>query len=89
MVINNVKKVITLVFVLFLLAVSIYPENSKAYDYISYGIDVSKYQGIINWSYVATDNVDFAIIRAGTTAINGEKYSQDAYFESNYSGAKK
>lgn len=59
-----------------------------AYDYLSYGIDVSKFQGTIDWNEVATDNVDFAIIRAGTTSINGETYSQDSYFEYNYTNAK-
>ncbi|MDE6797349.1 MAG: hypothetical protein K2J36_04985 [Ruminococcus sp.] len=64
-------------------------ETVKAYDYLSYGIDVSKYQGTIDWNAVAESNkVDFAIIRAGTTAINGENYSQDVYFESNYTNAK-
>ena len=29
------------------------------------GIDVSEWQGNINWSHVKTDNVQFAIIRAG------------------------
>ncbi|MDE5772354.1 MAG: hypothetical protein K2I06_12140 [Ruminococcus sp.] len=85
----NIKKEIALMISLLSFLVIISPQNLMAYDYISYGIDVSKYQGNINWSYVASDNVQFAIIRAGTTAINGEKYSQDAYFESNYSGAKR
>ena len=62
--------------------------ESESYDYLSYGIDVSKFQSTINWEQVAQTHIDFAIIRAGTTKINGETYSQDSYFESNYNGAK-
>lgn len=47
------------------------------------GIDVSKWQGEIDWSKV---NVDFAIIRAGY----GREISQkDEKFERNYQGVKK
>ena len=62
--------------------------ESESYDYLSYGIDVSKFQSTINWEQVAQTHIDFAIIRAGTTKINGETYSQDSYFETNYNGAK-
>ncbi|MGI5896278.1 MAG: glycoside hydrolase family 25 protein [Oscillospiraceae bacterium] len=49
------------------------------------GIDVSKYQGEIDWEKVKADGVEFAIIRAGY----GRELSQkDLYFESNYEGAK-
>ncbi len=49
---------------------------------LAYGIDVSKWQGNIDWKKVKADGIDFAIIRAGTT--NGK----DSYFESNYKNAK-
>ena len=50
------------------------------------GIDVSKYQGEIDWQKVKDDGVQFAIIRAGY----GREISQkDPYFEKNYEGAKK
>lgn len=49
------------------------------------GIDVSKYQGEIDWQKVKADGVQFAIIRAGY----GRELSQkDPYFEKNYEGAK-
>lgn len=49
------------------------------------GIDVSKWQGRIDWAKVKASGVQFAIIRAGY----GREVSQkDAYFEANYSGAK-
>lgn len=47
-----------------------------------YGIDVSKHQGVINWSNVKTD---FAILRAGFGRYANQKDSQ---FERNYAGAK-
>ena len=47
-----------------------------------YGIDVSTWQGDIDWPTVAENNY-FAIIRAGYG--NG---NEDNYFEQNYSGAK-
>ena len=62
--------------------------ESESYDYLSYGIDVSKFQSTINWEQVVQTHIDFAIIRAGTTKINGETYSQDSYFETNYNDAK-
>ena len=51
------------------------------------GIDVSYYQGNINWSAVASSrNVDFAIIRTG---YGGENWAEqvDTCFEQNYAGA--
>ncbi len=61
-----------------------------AYDYISYGIDVSSFQESIDWNAVANDNnIDFAIIRAGTTTrLNGDEYRKDDYFDVNYENAK-
>ena len=52
----------------------------------SKGIDVSEHQGHIDWAKVAKDGVQFAVIRAGY----GRELSQkDAYFEQNYTAAKK
>ena len=49
------------------------------------GIDVSKYQGEINWQKVKTDGIEFVVIRCGY----GREISQkDPYFEANYAGAK-
>jgi GH25 family lysozyme M1 (1,4-beta-N-acetylmuramidase) len=47
---------------------------------VLYGIDVSLYQGNINWTKV---NTDFAMIRIAT----GKTYP-DSYFEKNYANAK-
>jgi GH25 family lysozyme M1 (1,4-beta-N-acetylmuramidase) len=53
-----------------------------------YGIDVSKWQGTINWEKVKNSGVDFAIIRAGYTSSSGT-YCKDQYFEYNYEQCKK
>jgi GH25 family lysozyme M1 (1,4-beta-N-acetylmuramidase) len=53
-----------------------------------YGIDVSKWQGTINWQKVKESGVDFAIIRAGFTSSSGT-YCKDQYFEYNYEQCKK
>lgn len=47
------------------------------------GIDVSKWQGTINWTKVAGAGVKFAIIR-----VSDGKNTIDAKFESNWAGAK-
>ena len=49
------------------------------------GIDVSRWQGDIDWKKVRASGIEFAIIQAGY----GRELSQkDAKFEQNYSGAK-
>ena len=47
---------------------------------ITEGIDVSKWDGTINWSKVKAAGTDFAIIRAGYTGYgNGTLYADDTY----------
>ena len=46
------------------------------------GIDVSSYQGVINWNAVAASGVKFAMVRVGNT-----KYGLDKYFVQNVVGA--
>lgn len=48
------------------------------------GIDVSRYQGTVNWQQVAGDGKAFAILRAG---YGREENQQDPYFIRNYNGA--
>ena len=62
------------------------PEADKNKDGGQLGIDVSKYQGNIDWAKVAKDGVRFAILRAGSQDNNGPYV--DPYFEKNYTGAK-
>lgn len=33
-----------------------------------YGVDISSYQGTVDWNAVANDNIDFAMIRVATEA---------------------
>ena len=51
-----------------------------------FGIDVSKYQGAIDWAAVAADGVRYAILRAGSQDNDGPYI--DPYFEANYAGAR-
>lgn len=46
-----------------------------------YGIDVSKYQGNIDWNAVSRSGVTFAVIRAGYGKVASQK---DPMFEQNY-----
>ena len=49
------------------------------------GIDVSKYQGDIDWRKVKDSGIKFAIIHAG---YGKETYQKDPYFDINYKNAK-
>lgn len=51
------------------------------------GIDVSKYQGDIDWDKVKASGVEFAMIRLGTQWYFGEEYIIDPYYEQNIKGA--
>ena len=56
-------------------------ENAKV------GIDVSKYQGEIDWKKVADAGVKFAIIRCGYRGYSTGSLVIDPYFEKNLKGA--
>ena len=49
------------------------------------GIDVSRWQGEINWSKVKNQGIDFVMIRA---AFGSKQGQVDTFFERNYAGAK-
>lgn len=55
--------------------------------FVEYGIDVSDWQGIIDWAAVANDGIKFAIIKAVGTKAGEGIYISD-YWENNYQGAK-
>lgn len=55
---------------------------SMVVSYQVQGIDVSQWQGVINWNQVKASGIHYAIIRAGYGAGN-----VDPYFEQNYQGA--
>ncbi|MBQ3090578.1 MAG: glycoside hydrolase family 25 protein [Oscillospiraceae bacterium] len=52
-----------------------------------YGIDVSAHQGQIDWSAVAADGVEFAMLRIGYRGYSEGALNQDSRFEENYQGA--
>lgn len=54
------------------------------------GIDVSKFQGKIDWEAVAADGVEFAFIRVGSRGYGKEgRLIEDARFDENVKGAQK
>ena len=61
-------------------------ENGQDSSY--FGIDVSSYQGDIDWQHVREDGVEFAFIRAGYRGYGEEgKLCEDEKFAANYDGA--
>ena len=72
--------------------------NSKKYTHpaffktslyrLFHGVDVSVWQGDINWKKSKADGIDFAIIRCGYTALNKFTLHQDSTFVKNYNKAK-
>src|SRR5215469_10089520 len=58
--------------------------HTHRHGYLVQGIDVSHYQGTINWRGVASDNVAFAYVKA-TEGISG----RDAQFARNWRGARR
>ncbi len=62
-----------------------YVENGKTISLK--GIDVSRYQGDINWEKVAADGVEFAFIRVGYRGYSTGLLTVDEKFEENMVGA--
>jgi GH25 family lysozyme M1 (1,4-beta-N-acetylmuramidase) len=56
---------------------------------IELGIDVSKWNGDIDWDVVKAEGVDFAIIRCGYRGSSSGWLIEDPYFYKNIQGAKK
>lgn len=54
---------------------------------VSYGIDVSEWQGEINWKKVASTGISFAIIRCGFRYIESNELGTDERFKENIEGA--
>jgi GH25 family lysozyme M1 (1,4-beta-N-acetylmuramidase) len=54
----------------------------------TWGIDVSKYQGTINWSSVKASGIDYVIIRAGFRGYGGGDIVGDSQFFNYIKGAK-
>ncbi len=63
-----------------------YIEDGESASY--FGIDVSSYQGDIDWQLVREDNVEFAFLRIGYRGYGEEgKLCPDENFVDNYNGA--
>lgn len=54
---------------------------------ITHGIDVSYYQGEIDWNKVKADGIDFAIIRVGYRGSSEGTLNEDICFRQNIEGA--
>ncbi len=63
--------------------------NKRKNDNTLIGIDVSKYQGDIDWQKVKDAGVEFAIIRLGYRYYYDEPLSLDPYFQNNIENASK
>ncbi len=55
--------------------------------HVKKGIDVSRFQGKIDWEKVAAAGIDFAFIRVGLRGTTEGKILVDDYFETNIKGA--
>lgn len=64
---------------------ALYDENGKKIS--RFGIDVSSYQGLIDWEKAAADGVEFAFIRAGYRGYESGAMVEDKYFRRNIEGA--
>lgn len=65
-----------------------YVHNTKFdQDNIVNGVDVSFYQGNINWAAAKADGIDFAFIRVGYRGSKDGAIYEDAYFKNNIIGA--
>lgn len=67
---------------------SSYTHDSRFKGYeVKKGVDVSKWNGTINWTKVANDGIDFALIRCGNRTSSGGSLSSDPDFATNMKGA--
>ncbi len=56
---------------------------------VSYGVDVSEWQGNINWERVRATGISFAMIRCGFRQTHGSEVLEDGMFRANIEGAIK
>ena len=64
-------------------------EEDERENAVKLGIDVSKWNGEIDWEIVKAEGVDFAIIRCGYRGSSSGWLIEDPYFYKNLTGAKK
>lgn len=63
-------------------------DTSEMDNAVSLGIDVSKWNGEIDWTAAKADGVEFAIIRCGYRGASSGWLIEDPYFQQNLKGAK-
>lgn len=63
--------------------------NANENNQITFGIDVSRYQGTIDWKQVAESGVDFAMIRVGYRTLEDGKIVADSTAKYNMQEAQK
>ena len=64
-------------------------EKVKETEETTYGIDVARYQGTINWSKVAQSDVDFVMIRLGYRGLEDGVITEDSNARYNLQEAQK
>lgn len=64
-------------------------EDDERENAVKLGIDVSKWNGEIDWEIVKAEGVDFAIIRCGYRGSSSGLLIEDPFFYKNLTGAKK
>ncbi len=64
-------------------------EEDEHANAVKLGIDVSKWNGEIDWEVVKAEGVDFAIIRCGYRGSSSGWLLEDPYFYKNLTGARK
>ncbi len=63
--------------------------NVNETDEVTFGIDVSRYQGTIDWKQVAESGLDFAMIRVGYRTVEDGKIVADSTAKYNMQEAQK
>lgn len=53
-------------------------EGAQPKERITLGIDVSKYQGTIDWAKVAASGIEFAMVRVGNRSLEDGKITEDS-----------
>ena len=67
------------------------PEKAAAIELkpMLQGVDVSSYNGVVDWQLLAGNGIRFVILRAGKLPSEDEEYFTDDQFERNFEEARK
>lgn len=64
------------------------PIKASASGTLLHGVDISTYQGDIDWTLLAGNDLDFVIMRGGKMATETKDYFEDDRFDHNYESAR-